>query len=135
MEPESKVLGGTFDALDSIDSDQGPNLMNRMHLKCPRDCRRRHPPPIQVPLKPNESNDYDDSPDASTLSQVLALGPTFDPLDPLDSDQGPTLMHLINLKVLAFEGPTFDAFGPFDSGQGPNRMHLMNLKSWPWGRL
>ena len=60
-------------------------------------------------------------------------GPTFGSLDPLDSDQGPTLMHLINLKVLAFEGPTFDSFGPLASGQGPNRMHLLNLRSWPWG--
>ena len=33
VEPESKVLGATFDALDSVDSDQGPSRMNLMHLK------------------------------------------------------------------------------------------------------
>ena len=33
MDPESKVLGVTFDALDSVDSDQGPSRMHLMHLK------------------------------------------------------------------------------------------------------
>ena len=70
--------------------------------------------------------------DAFTLSKVLALGPIFNSLDPFDSDQGPTPMLLINLKVLAFGGgATFDSFGPLNSGQGPNLMTVMHLKSWP----
>ena len=62
MEPESKVLGATFDALDSVDSDQGPNRMRLTDLKWPQDFRLRHPPPIAGASEPNESNDSDESP-------------------------------------------------------------------------
>ena len=99
MEPESKVLGATFDALDSVDSDQGPNRMRLTGLKWPQDFRLRHPPPIAGASEPNESNDSDEAHE----SKVLALGPTFDPLNSLASDQG------------------------------PSRMPLINIKSWPWG--
>ena len=50
MAPESKVLGATFDAFDSIDSDQGPKMMNQMRRTWPQDFRRRLPPRMQVPL-------------------------------------------------------------------------------------
>ena len=46
MEPASKVLGATVDALDSVDSDQGPNRMRLTDLKWPQDFRLRHPTPI-----------------------------------------------------------------------------------------
>ena len=101
MAPESKVLGATFDALDSVDSDQGPNRMRLTGLKWPQDFRLRHPPPSAGASEPNESNDSDEAHE----SKVLALGPTSDHLNSVDSDQG------------------------------PNRMHLSNLKSWPWARL
>ena len=45
MEPESKVLGATLDALDSVASDQGPNLMNLMYLKWPPGLETQTPTP------------------------------------------------------------------------------------------
>ena len=60
MEPESKVLGPLCDALDSIDSGQGPNRMRLTDLKWPQDFRLRHPPPIAGASEPNESNDADE---------------------------------------------------------------------------
>ena len=80
-----------------------------------------------------ESSDFDHD---LQLMHLLFLkswpwAPIFNSLDPFDSDQGPTLMLLINLKVLALEGATFDSFGPLNSGQGPNLMTVMHLKSWP----
>ena len=33
MEPESKDLGAILDAFDSVDSDQGPNLLDLMAPK------------------------------------------------------------------------------------------------------
>ena len=94
MAPESKVLGATFDALDSVDSDQGPNRMRLTDLKWPQDFRLRHPPPIAGASEPNESNDSGEAHE----SKVLASGPSFDQLNSLDSGQGPNLMHLMSLK-------------------------------------
>ena len=92
MEPESKVLGATFDALDSVDSDQGPNLMHLMH-------RKWHPGlSIQTPPPPNSGASESDEANGSNASQALALGPTFDALDALASGQALSLMKLLNLK-------------------------------------
>ena len=124
MEPESKVLGATFDALDSVDSGQGPNRMRLTDLKWPQDFRLRHPPPIAGASEPNESNDSDEAHE----SKVLALGPTFDQLNALDSDQGPSRMPPIDIKSWPW-GPTFDSSDPLDSDQGRIRMHRINLKS------
>ena len=47
----SKVLGATLDALDALDSDPGPNLMNLMHRNGPQDFRFKLPQgPFPVPL-------------------------------------------------------------------------------------
>ena len=123
MEPESKVLGVTFDALDSVDSDQGPNRMRLTDLKWPQDFRLRHPPPIAGAAERNESNGADEDHE----SKVLAFRPTFDQLNSLGSSQGPSRMALINIKSWPW-GPTFDSLDPLDSDQGPTRMHLINLK-------
>ena len=40
----------------------------------------------------------------------------------------PNLMHLLFLKSWPW-GPAFDSLDPSDSDQGPTRMHLINLKS------
>ena len=40
-----------------------------------------------------------------------------------------SLMDLMHLKSPGLGGPTFDALDPLDSDQGPTRMHLINLKS------
>ena len=45
-------------------------------------------------------------------------GQTIGSLDPLDSDQGPTRMHLINLKVLASEGGNFQFIRSIRCGPG-----------------
>ena len=120
---DSKVLGATVDALDSIDSDQGPNRMRLTDLKWPQDFRLRHPPPSAGASEPNEPNDSDEAHE----SKVLALGPTFDSLDALDSDQCPNRMHRTNLKSWPW-GPTFDSLDRLAADQGPTRMHLTNLK-------
>ena len=129
MEPESKVLGATFDALDSVDSDQGPNLMHLMHLKWPQDFRLRHrPPPIQVPLTPNESN----ASDISHAPEVLALGPTVLRLSrvirlrPRSAADASTLS-----KVLAL-GPNFQfirsiRFGPGSYSNASNQSKSLGL--------
>ena len=118
--------------MDSVDSDQGPNRMRLTGLKWPQDFRLRHPPPIAGASEPNESNDSDEAHE----SKVLALGPTFDQLNALDSDQGPSRMPPIDIKSWPW-GPTFDSSDPLDSDPGPTRMHRINLKkSWPRrGRL
>ena len=77
MAPASKVLGATFDALDSVDSDQGPNRMRLTGLKWPQDFRLRQPPPSAGASEPNESNDSGEAHE----SKVLALGLTFDQLN------------------------------------------------------
>ena len=119
-----KSWGPLFDALDSVDSDQGPDRMRLTDLKWPQDFRLRHPPPIAGASEPNESNDSDEAHE----SKVLALGPTFDQLHALDSDQGPSRMPPIDIKSWPW-GPTFDSSDPLDSDQGPTRMHRINLKS------
>ena len=80
MEPESKVLGATFDALDSVDSDPGPTRMRLMDLKWPHDFRRIHRPRVQLPLKLMNRMTSGEAHE----SKVLALGPTFDQLNALD---------------------------------------------------
>ena len=123
MEPESKVLGATFDALDSVDSDQGPNRMRLTGLKWPQDFRLRHPPPMQVPLHLMHR---------LTLAKLMNLkswhgGPAFDQLSSLASDPGPNQVHLINLQSWPW-GPPFDSFAPLDSDPGPALMQRINLK-------
>ena len=59
-------------------------------------------------------------------------GPTFDSLTPLDSAQGPTLMHLINLKVLALGGGDFRfirsiRFGPGSESNGDHESKVLAL--------
>ena len=97
--------------------------MRLTDLKWPQDFRLRHPPPIAGASEPNESNDADEDHE----SKVLAFRPTFDQLNSLDSNQGPSRMALINIKSWPW-GPTFDSLDPLDSDQGPTRMHLINLK-------
>ena len=47
----------------------------------------------------------------------MAFGPALDSLDSSDSDQGPNLMHLTNLKVLAC-GPEFRCIRSIRFGLG-----------------
>ena len=61
-------------------------------------------------------------------------GPTFDSLDPLDSDQGPTRMHLTNLKVMAFFEGEGDfrcirtiRFGPGSESNASNESKVLAL--------
>ena len=48
---ESKVLGAIFDALDSLDSHQGPNLMHLLTLHVPPRACDSDPTPMLVPLQ------------------------------------------------------------------------------------
>ena len=71
---EVLALGPTLDALDSfysLDSDQDPNLMNRMHRKWHPGLWIQTPPPIHVPRVLMDLMEIN-------ASQVLALGPTLD---------------------------------------------------------
>ena len=91
---EVLALGPTLDSsdsFDSLDSDQDPNLMNRMH-------RKWHPGLWDSDTTPDARASDADASNGSTASQVLALGPTLDSLDASDSGQALTFMNLLALK-------------------------------------
>ena len=96
-----RVLGGTLDRLDSLDSDPGPNLLNRMHLKWPQDFRfRLHQAPSGAS---DESNAYTEAND----SKLGPQGPDFRcirfiPFGPWPESNGPN-----ESKVPPSEARTF----------------------------
>ena len=105
MEPESKVLGSTFDALGSESHASNES-------KVAPGLKIRTPAPIQVPLnliRQNETND-------STASKVPALRPTLESVDAFQPDAGPnrmTLMHRNSWPWGAdFRSIRFVRFGP-----------------------
>ena len=87
------ALGPTLDSLNSfgsLDSDQGPNLMNLMN--------RNWGPGLSIQTPPESGASESDESNGSNASQVLALGPTFNASAAFDADPGPNRLHLMTLK-------------------------------------
>ena len=92
---ESKVLGATFDSLDALDSDPGPNPMSLMN--------RPRAPGLQIQVPPTGPSGASESSasNAESESNESKEGPKVRTLERVDSSKsapGPNLMNRMDLR-------------------------------------
>ena len=91
-----KVLGATFDAFDSLDSDPRPNLMSQNESNAFKVGPKARTSDALDPLAASEP----EARASGVVSESKVLGATLDALDSFDSDPGPNLMSQMNLMNL-----------------------------------